>query len=256
MAQTMRIRLLHWNAAEASPTEDILRCAGFQVDFDPAFTSALMRKWREDPPSAFVIDLSRLPAQGREIAIALRQSPKTRHVPIVFCEGAPDKVKLTRDLLPDATYCRLGELVEALKNTHPVQGPVKPAGMMNRYGSRTAAQKLGITEGGTVTVVDPPRNVARVIGELPAQAEFVEQEGAVTLCFVHSADGLRADMSRVRGLATKSKLWFLWRKKTATDHNGVTERLIRETGIDLGLVDYKICSVDSTWSAMLFARRK
>jgi hypothetical protein len=32
--------------------------------------------------------------------------------------------------------------------------------------------------------------------------------------------------------------------------------LVRETGIDLGLVDYKICSVDKTWSAMLFAQRK
>ena len=78
----------------------------------------------------------------------------------------------------------------------------------------------------------------------------------MTLCFVHSADGLRADMSRVRSLATKSKLWFLWRKKGAPGHAGVTEQLVREIGIDLGLVDYKICSVDRIWSAMLFAQRK
>jgi hypothetical protein len=197
-----------------------------------------------------------LPANGREIAIALRQSPKTRHIPIVFCDGAAEKVKLIRNLLPDATYCRVTELVNTLKNLAPVCSPVKPPGIMNRYASRTAAQKLGITEGGTVTVVDPPRNVTKVIGELPSGAEFVEQDGAVTLCFVHSADDLRADMSRVRSLATKSKLWFLWRKKNARDHAGVTERLVRETGTDLGLVDYKICSVDSIWSAMLFARRK
>ncbi|HEX4229697.1 MAG TPA: hypothetical protein VHZ07_13580 [Bryobacteraceae bacterium] len=252
----MRICLLHWNAAAASLTKDILLGGGYEVEYDPSFAPALMGKWREDPPWAFVIDLSRLPSHGREIAIALRQSPKTRNVPIVFCEGAPEKVNLTRDVLPDATYCRVAELVKTLKNLPPVHSPVKPVDMMNRYGSRTAAQKLGITAGGTVTVVDPPRNVTKVIGELPDRTEFVEQDGAVTLCFVHSADDLRADMSRVRGLATKSKLWFLWRKKTAGDHNGVTEQLVRETGIDLGLVDYKICSVDSTWSAMLFARRK
>lgn len=251
-----RLRLLHWNAAEASVTHALLMKAGFQVEYDPAFDSGLMRKWRTDPPDAFVIDLSRLPAHGREIAIALRQSPKTRHIPIVFCEGAPEKVKLTRGLLPDATYCRLAGLVETLKNLRPVQSPVKPVDMMNRYGLRTAAQKLGITEGGTVTAVDPPSNIHGVLGALPERAEFTEEGGTVTLCFVHSADGLRSDMSRVRSLANKSKLWFLWRKKKAGGHNGVTEQLVRETGIDLGLVDYKICSVDSTWSAMLFARRK
>ncbi len=29
----------------------------------------------------------------------------------------------------------------------------------------------------------------------------------------------------------------------------------RETGLAAGLVDYKICSIDETWSALLFTRR-
>ena len=252
----IRVRLLHWNAKEASAAKDVLRKARYEVEYDEAFSSALLRSWRADPPSAFVIDLSRLPAQGREIAIALRQSPKTRHVPIVFCEGDAEKVKRTREILPDAAYCKLPELVHVLKNMRPVQDPAKPLDMMNRYGSRTAAQKLGITEGGTVTLIEPPRNVQAVLGAMPKGAEFVEEGGAVTLGFVHSADDLRSDISRVRGLAKTSKLWFLWRKKGAPDHSGVTEQLVRETGVDLGLVDYKICSVDRTWSAMLFAKRK
>jgi CheY-like chemotaxis protein len=256
MAEMSRVRFLHWSTAEASLTIQLLRKAGFLVEYDSAFDSALMREWRKNPPATFVIDLSRLPAQGREIATALRQSPKTRHVPIVFCQGTPEKVKLTRELLPDASYCMTDQLVETLKNVPPVQSPVKPVGMMNRYASRTAAQKLGIVNDGTITVIDPPRNVSTAIGDLPDRAEFVEQGGAVTLCFVHSADGLRADMSRVRNLATKTKLWFLWRKKNAPGHAGVTEQLVRTTGIDLGLVDYKICSVDRTWSAMLFARKR
>jgi hypothetical protein len=127
---------------------------------------------------------------------------------------------------------------------------------MNRYGSRTTAQKLGITEGSSVALVDPPRNINTVLGALPAGVEFTENGAAVTLCFVHSVDDLRGRMSRVRGLAAKTKLWILWRKKSAAGHDGVTEGLVRETGIELGLVDYKICSVDTTWSAMLFARKK
>jgi hypothetical protein len=255
MSQMSRVRLLHWKSTEAAPIQNLLSGAGFQVEYDEKFDPSLMRKWREDPPAVFVIDLSRLPSHGREIAVALRQSPKTRSVPIVFCNGAPDKVKLIRSVLPDAVYSTSDELIAAVKSAGPVQSPVRPADMMNRYGSRSTVQKLGITEGSTVCLIDAPRNVTAVLGALPRGVEFVEQRGDITLCFVHSADGLRADMSRVRSSAAKTKLWILWRKKGAGGHNGVTERIIRETGIDLGLVDYKICSVDKTWSAMLFARR-
>jgi CheY-like chemotaxis protein len=248
--------LLHWNAAEASAIQTLLIEAGFHIEYDPTFDSASMRKWRENPPAAFVIDLSHRPSHGREIAIALRQSPKTRQIPIVFCGGVAEKVKVIRDILPDASYCHCDELVETIKNARPVQMAIRPVDMMNRYGSRTVAQKLGIIETSTVTLIDPPRNVSTVLGPMPDHVEFVEKGGFVTLCFVHSVDDLRVDMSRVRGLATKTKLWILWRKKSAPKHDGVTEDLIRETGIDLGLVDYKICSIDTTWSAMLFARRK
>jgi hypothetical protein len=55
----------------------------------------------------------------------------------------------------------------------------------------------------------------------------------------------------MRKLAGRTKLWILWRKGS-----GVTQPFLRESAAAVGLVDYKICSVDGTWSAMLFARRK
>src|SRR5579875_1689898 len=100
-----RIRLLHWKAQEAKPYFEALRESGYTVEYDEQFRPALMKEWRESPPDAFVIDLSRLPSQGREIAIALRQSKRTRSVPIVFCEGAEEKVGAIRSVLPDAAYC-------------------------------------------------------------------------------------------------------------------------------------------------------
>jgi hypothetical protein len=203
-----------------------------------------------------VIDLSRLPSQGREIAVALRQSPRTRPVPIIFVNGEADKVKAIRGILPDAKYCATETLVETLETAQQLPNAVTPAAMMERYASRTAVQKLGITEKSRVVLVDPPRNATAVLGNLPRGAQFVEEDGDVTLCFAHSPDELRAAMSDLRKLAAKTKLWVLWRKKTAPGHGGITERLIRDTGRDLGLVDYKICSVDKTWSAMLFARKK
>lgn len=245
------LRLLHWNAAEAQRILDTLRAAGYTVDYDEAFTSALMRQWRASPPDAFVIDLSRLPSHGREIAIALRQSPKTRSLPIVFCNGEPHKVQSLRALMPDAVYTDIAGLVLALRTAKPVAQPARPAAMMDRYAGRSAAQKLGITETTTVRLVNAPPERIGVLDSL----QVVDEPAPVTLCFADSVDDLRQTIARVRNYAPKTRLWILWRKKTAPGHSGVTESLVRETALSLGLVDYKICAVDKVWSAMLFAKR-
>lgn len=256
-----RIRLLHWKAAEAKPLIELLRAAHHKVDYDELFRPALMRSWRDDPPDAFVIDLSRLPSHGREIAIALRQSAKTRRIPIVFCGGAEDKVERIRREIPDAAYCTPLKLQKTLQRTwkNPPADPVIPTAMMDRYAARTSAQKLGIKESSIVAVVDPPRDYLKVLGGLPAGVQISEQPepaASVTLCFVHQHEFLPAKLSAVRDLAAATKLWILWRKGGSAARGDITERAVRESAIDLGLVDYKICSVNAVWTAMAFALKR
>jgi len=263
-----RIRLLHWKASEAAPHIQTLRRAKHRVEYDEQFQTALMKNWRESPPDAFVIDLSRLPSHGREIAIALRQSPRTRQIPIVFCDGAEEKVQRIRSELPDAAYCTLSNLVPTLRSAlaGPPADPVKPVQMMDRYGSRTTAQKLGIKESSIVAVIDGPRDLEQILGRLPAGVELKEYASdslkmatadsvPVTLCFVHNASSLTSTLSEVRRFAAIGKLWILWRKGGSAARGNLTEWMVREGGIDLGLVDYKICSVNKIWSGMLFARK-
>jgi CheY-like chemotaxis protein len=207
-----------------------------------------------------VIDLSRLPAQGREIAIALRQSPATRLVPLVFCQGEPDKVEKTRALVPDAVYCEFSKLRGSLRKAlaTPFAEATVPAAMMKRYGARTTAQKLGIAAASVVSVIDPPRDYLAVLGALPAGVQFTEDERspvAITICFVYDLPSLQARMSELRPLARTGKLWFCWRKgKTAA--GSLSDSSIRASGISLGLVDYKICSLNQVWSGMLFAFKR
>ena len=251
-----RIRLLHWKAEEAARYLESLRAAGHAVEYQEELRPGMLRA---HPPDAFVIDLSRLPAQGREIGISLRQSPATRRLPLVFCEGAADKVEAVRALLPDASYCGFSKLKSTLRQAlaAPVKEPVRPVAMMDRFAARSTAQKLGIKEGCAVCVVDAPRDYLAVLGKLPAGVSFVEepdQPAAVTLCFVSDLPSLQARMSELRTLASASKLWFCWRKgRTAV--GGLSDS-IRATGIALGLVDYKICSINEVWSGMLFARKR
>jgi hypothetical protein len=127
--------------------------------------------------------------------------------------------------------------------------------MMERYAGRTTAQKLGIRSGDTVALLDAGRDMPAALGELPEGVTFVETGGAVTLCFATEAHELRRQISNLRSLAAQTKLWICW-KKGKWAEGGVTERLVRETGIDLGLVDYKICSVSEVWSGLLFAAKR
>jgi CheY-like chemotaxis protein len=251
-----RVRLVHWNASEAAPLLAALRAAGHAVDYDEKVDSGGFRTIRASPPDAFVIDLSRLPSHGREVATFFRGQKATRHIPIVFVDGAPEKVEAIRQILPDAAYATPERLRSALRAAlaNRLASPVVPAQMMARYTSRSAAQKLGIREGTTAALIDPPRNYATAIGELPAGASLEEAPAAacpVTLWFVHDAASCRESLTRMRALAARTKLWILWRKGS-----DVTQPFLRESAASVGLVDYKICSVDAAWSAMLFARRK
>ena len=253
-----RVRVFHWKAAEAGPLLDKLRSAGYETEYEERIDYAILPLLKRSPPAAVVIDLSRLPSHGREAATGLRGHKATRLIPIVFVDGLPEKVEAIRRQLPDAVYTSRARLVSALKQAiakAPVD-PVVPAQMMERYAGKPACAKLGIGVGARVAVVDPPANYVAVIGEVPGDVRF-EEDGScpITLWFVHDLDGWRGALSRIRVVAGRGKLWILWRKQAVGNRSGVTQQMIREEAAAVGLVDYKICSVNDIWSGMLFARR-
>jgi hypothetical protein len=234
-----RVRLFQCSAEQAN----MLKAAGHEIT-------------DEKVCDAVVINLSRLPSHGREVATALRGAKSTRHIPILFVEGAPEKVEAIRQLLPDAVYTTWPRIPAALKKLKPLTNPVIPAQMMDRYASRTTAQKLGIKENSTVTVVDPPRDYLRVFGELPDGVEVSEDPetlSPVTVCFVRNHDDLPDTLSLGRKIAGKSKFWICWQKGKKS---GINDIPVRNSAVALGLVDYKVCSLDPTWSGLVFALKK
>ena len=57
-------------------------------------------------------------------------------------------------------------------------------------------------------------------------------------------------------MAEGGGMWIAWRKKASGVETDLTEAFVRKYGLDRGLVDYKICAIDGTWSGLKFARRK
>jgi hypothetical protein len=234
-----RVRLLQCSPEQA----ELLQAAGHQLTDDKLC-------------DAVVIGLARRPSCGRELAVALRSAKSTRHIPILFVDGVPERVEAIRQLLPDAIYTNSPRLPAALKKVKPLANPVVPTPMMDRYASRTTAQKLGIHENSKVTVVDPPRDYLHVLGDLPANVEIEEDPeklSAVTVCFLHQIESLPDILGLGLRIAARSKFWICWKKGQKTGLNDIP---IRNAAVALGLVDYKVCSLNPTWSGMLFAVKK
>jgi len=53
-----------------------------------------------------------------------------------------------------------------------------------------------------------------------------------------------------RKMRDDTMLWVSWPKKSAGLPTTVTEDVVRELALPLGLVDTKVCAVDETWSAL------
>jgi hypothetical protein len=67
------------------------------------------------------------------------------------------------------------------------------------------------------------------------------------------ADKLRECLELI---AEDGMIWVSWPKKAAKVATDVTEDVIREAALPLGLVDTKVCAVDDTWSGLKLVIRR
>jgi hypothetical protein len=63
-------------------------------------------------------------------------------------------------------------------------------------------------------------------------------------------------MDRMAALTGRDGLWIVWPKKASGVPTDLTQPVVRKAGLDAGLVDFKVCAVDATWTGRSFARRK
>ena len=256
-----RIRLVHWKPEEALPRVEQLVDAGYDVVFEP-FDPNTLRGLAKDPPDAFVIDLTRLPSHGRDVGIYVRERKATRRVPIVFVGGAPDKVARAKERLPDAVYSPWGDVAAAIEHAvaNPPADPVVPASTLAGYSGTPLPKKLGIKPGAAVALVDAPPDFEQTLGTLPEGVELrrgVSGRPDVIILFTRARAHLEAGAPEMRdAMPDGGRLWLAWPKKASGVVTDVSEPVVREVGLAAGLVDYKICAIDSTWSGLLFARRK
>lgn len=257
-----RIRLVHWKEEEVPERAARLEAEGFEVDADVPGTSIGIKQLREDPPAGFVIDLGRLPSHGLEVARSLRESKALRHLPIVFVDGAEEKVASIRKQLPDATYTVWNEIGADLRHAldNPLTDPVVPASKSGPHSGRSLAQKLGVKADMTIALIDPPEAFEKTLAPLPADVVLRQgnrgRRADMTVWFITSAGQLKSGFDAVAKTVGEGTLWMAWPKRSSGVETDLTEDVIRDLALSRGMVDTKVCAIDATWSGLRLTRRR
>ena len=223
-----RIRLIHWNPAEAAERATRLPDDEFDVDHAPLDPTGL-RALRANPPDALLIDLSRLPSHGRDIGVSMRQTRATRGIPLVFVDGAPAKVEPIRQLLPDAVYTDWPNIQPALRHAiaNPPSQPVVLKSSLAGYSGTPLPRKLGIKPGYAVALPGAPHDFETTLGELPDRVTSPPPRPGPLR--PHRLVRRLASGASAAGPALRPQragpggLWICWPKKAS----GVKNRLIR-----------------------------
>jgi hypothetical protein len=245
-----RVLVIHRDTAEASERAARLRALGFDATPYLSLGAKGFRGIRQDPPHAILIDLTRLPSYGKAMGVLLRQQKSLGVIPLVFVEGDPDKAALVRAILPDAVYTTWAKAEAA------ICGAIRNApweALPPRDSGTPLLTKLYIGKQSRVAVMYPPDGFE--LPGVPTQKQVGEAD--VVMMFFRSSAALGRELPGLAAMMRKGRrVWVLWPKKASGTDSDLTMVRIRQMAEGSGLVDYKVCAVDKTWSGMTLGKRR
>ena len=122
------------------------------------------------------------------------------------------------------------------------------------YSANPLFKKLGLKDGFSVKLVNPPVNYKKLIGDISNQITFADN-AAADLDFVHFFTNSQTEFENVlpkikEKIKKDGTIWVSWYKKSSGKVTELTENMIRDTALATGLVDVKVCAVDDDWSGL------
>ena len=134
------------------------------------------------------------------------------------------------------------------------------------YSGTPLAQKLGLKDGQRVLFIALPQELY----ELRVSRHFLEmaQSGWQTFTdgdpgydVIHGFTTHRADLEQAAkplmdSIDRNGSIWISWPKKASKVMTDITEDVIRDVILPIGLVDVKVCAVDEIWSGLKLVIRK
>jgi hypothetical protein len=117
-------------------------------------------------------------------------------------------------------------------------------------------QKLGIQPGFCIFIEGAPAAYGDIVGSLPADVRIAKQLKPpldMVHLFAMQAAGLAAKLRRCRdAIHSDGMIWVSWPKKSSGVATDLTDVVVRDMALPLGLVDIKVCAIDEIWSGLKF----
>jgi len=112
---------------------------------------------------------------------------------------------------------------------------------------------LGIRAGSKVSVINPPSGFLQRLNPLPDGVEFLitSRSGLDVILFFTSDEKelVKRLPALSRAMAVNGGIWVCW--PTGTEVKSIlSEEFIRQTALEIGLIDNKRCSLDESWSGL------
>ncbi len=126
---------------------------------------------------------------------------------------------------------------------------------MDTPSEKSLAEKLGFAAGDTVFVETTPAWYSNF-----ADSAGVELEAGLPATHVHLFCERAADLADFLDNNSlqdiEKSLWISWPKQASGVKTDLSDNLLRSAILPLRWVDVKVASLDDTWSALQFVRRK
>ena len=125
---------------------------------------------------------------------------------------------------------------------------------MAGYSGRSVVQKLGLKPGFCIFVDGASAPYDEIVGALPDDVRIAAKLKPpldMVHVFATIAATLRKKLPACReAIAPDGMVWVSWPKKSSGVTTDVTEHVVRDTALSLGLVDIKVCAIDDVWSGL------
>ena len=128
------------------------------------------------------------------------------------------------------------------------------------YSGTPLPKKLGFKPGMAVAFVGAPDGFEGALGELPdgvaVGTRLAGRKDLVVFFTTERRALARKAVALKRAIAPDGMAWVAWPKRASGVPTDVTEDVVREVALPLGLVDVKVCAIDETWSGLKLVIRK
>jgi hypothetical protein len=143
---------------------------------------------------------------------------------------------------------------------------VSPAAAISGYSGTPLPQKLGLKDGQRVLFISLPKELK----DLRKSRDFIEiaeagwetfTDGDPGYDVIHGFTASRAVLEKsskklMKQIDRDGSIWISWPKKASKVETDITEDVIRDVILPIGLVDVKVAAVSEIWSGLKLVIRK